>query len=376
MDNNIFYQELLKKHGGKRAAARAINIPESTFRYNLKKEEEAKALNKLGLKIIDAESAVMDGLDVKGTSRYYKLDDGGIWIKTDKEKEAMAARFEEIGRSFLSDIKPKPEVKKSKEHTHDDLMTAYVLSDFHLGMYSNYDKDKWDTKHAEYVLYKWVDTSIQNSLPSHTAVFIQLGDFYHANDTKGITPASGHILDIDTSWEDVIEIGMAALEYAIERMLEKHERVHVIVAEANHDIDAAKWMQRWFDRFYQDNPRLTVDCTKGGYYAYKFGDVALYAHHGHGRGINDVSKTLTAMYPEIYGQTKRRYAHIGHFHHAKRRPMGDDGLMDVEIHSTLAAKDQYAVTKGYLSSRSAKNITYHKEHGKIGESIITPSMLL
>jgi len=375
--DGIDYIAAYKEHGTQNKAAEALGITRKKFRYWHDKQKEAQAFNALGLKMIDAEGAVMDGLDVKGTSRYYKLDDGGIWVKTDKEKQEQLDRFKSIAEAVVDDINPIKPVKRQSTHTKNDLLSCYVLSDYHLGMFSDHDLDgKWNTDMATETLYRWVDYAVENTIDSHTGVFLQLGDFFHANDTKGVTPASGHVLDIDVSWDDVIRIGTQALEYALTRMLERHDHVHFINAEANHDPDAAKWIQVFFERLFRDNPRLSVDCTSGGFYAYQWGDTALYAHHGHARGINDVSKTLTAMYPQIYGNTKHRYAHIGHFHHAKTRPMGDDGLMEVKIHKTLAAKDQYAVTHGYMSQRGAVTEFYHKEHGFVGSLNVTPSMLI
>lgn len=371
--DSLDYIAEVEKHGGFKPAARANNIPETTFRDRYKKQKQLSAFNKLGLKIKDTEQVLHPDLALTGISQMVRTEDGIMWVKTNKEQQSQIDRFERIGSAILEQIKPRSPVKCKVKHESDEMLSCYILSDFHLGMFG-YDGD-WDTKIARDTLYKWVDHVVKHSLDSHTGLFLQLGDFFHANSSKPATPASGHMLDVDTHWEDVIEIGTEVLEYALERMLEKHEHVHFINAEANHDPDAAKWVQRWFERLYRDNPRLSVDCTKGGYYAYQWGDTSIFAHHGHAKGLTDVSKVLTAMYPEIFGATKHRYAHLGHFHHAKRRPMGDDGLMDVQIHTTLAAKDQYAVTRGYVSSRGARTEFYHKRHGHIGGFTVPPSLL-
>lgn len=367
----------LEKYGTQECAAEALGISRRTFARRLKFQEHARSFNKLGLKIKSTEEVIHPDLELSGASQMFKTEDGLIWVKTNRKKQAQIDRFKSIGNSFLADIKPRPPVTRKSKHCVNDLLSCYVLSDFHLGMFSNYDASgPWNTEIARKTLYRWIDHAVNNSLDSHTGFFLQLGDFFHANDTKGVTPASGHVLDTDMCWEDVISIGMEALEYALERMLQKHEHVHFINAEANHDPDAAKWVQRWFERLYRDNPRISVDCTKGGFYAYQWGNTAIFAHHGHARSLNDVSKTLTAMYPKIYGDTIHRYAHLGHFHHAKSKPVGDDGLMEVQIHKTLAAKDQYAATRGYVAARGARTEFYHKEHGHCGGFNVTPSMLI
>lgn len=377
MEKEIDYiEELIKADGVKRRAALKIGIPEATFRYRLKKQQHVRAFNDLGLKISDSSQILHPDLALSGISQMVKTPDGPMWVKSNKEQQAQINQFDRIGESVLKDIKPRPKVKRVSKTIAGDIMSVYALSDYHLGMFTDHDKDgEWNTEIARSTLYRWLDHAIDNSIDSHTGVFLQLGDFFHANDQKGTTPRSGHVLDIDTSWDDVIDIATEAFEYAIDRMLKKHEHVHFMNCEANHDPDAAKWIQRWFERLYRENPRVTVDCTKGGFYAYQWGKTGLFAHHGHSRNITQVSKVLTGMYPKIFGDTVHRYAHIGHFHHAKRYPVGDDGLMDCQIHQTLAAKDQYAVDGGWLSARGAKTMFYHKEYGYMGEFNVTPSML-
>lgn len=376
--DGVDYIALLEKHKTQESAAKAAGISRRTFVRKLKKQKNMRDINKLGLSMTEAENLADNNQIVKGVSSLVDKD-GNVklrWLKTDTEKQAMVDNFERIGNAILQEIKPRPTIAPPKVKCYKQMLSCYVLADFHLGMYSNFDKELWNTEIARQTLYRWVDRAVESSIPSDTGLFIQLGDFFHANDSKGVTPASGHILDIDTSWDDVIDIGMEAMEYAIEKMLMKHNKLHVIIAEANHDKDAAKWMQRWFNRLYQNNERVTIDCTKGGYYGFKFGNTSIYAHHGHSRNLNDISRVLTGMYHEMFGQTQHRYAHLGHFHHVKRKPIGDDGLMDCQVHSTLAAKDQYAVTNAYLSQRGSKTIFYHKEYGYAGENNITPAMLM
>jgi len=49
--------------------------------------------------------------------------------------------------------------------------------------------------------------------------------------------------------------------------------------------------------------------------------------------------------------------------------------MLIERHATLAAPDAYAAGGGYLSKRSAKIITYHKNFGEVGRLTLRPEMV-
>lgn len=292
------------------------------------------------------------------------------WIKTDADHDAKINQLYQLAESLKEEI-PKAEPIKPPTSTNNQLLACHVLSDFHLGMFALLED--WNTKKASQALINYFDRVIENSPNAHTGLFLQLGDFFHANDHKGTTPFSGHVLDIDTAWDDCFKVGIMAMRYGIARMLEKHEHVHVIIAEANHDIDAGIAARLLFDMYYSDEPRVTVDMNKSGYYAYQWGDTGLWAHHGHKRKLADVSKVFASMYPEIFGSTKHRYGHIGHFHHTAAQ---EDALMQVQIHPTLAAKDAYAVKGGWISQRRSKSILYHKQHGEVGTFSITPEMLI
>jgi hypothetical protein len=49
--------------------------------------------------------------------------------------------------------------------------------------------------------------------------------------------------------------------------------------------------------------------------------------------------------------------------------------MQIEQHRTLAPKDAYASSGGWMSGRDAKVITYHKERGEVSRLTISPEMV-
>jgi hypothetical protein len=123
---------------------------------------------------------------------------------------------------------------------------------------------------------------------------------------------------------------------------------------------------------YENEPRISVDNSPSLYYAYEWGKTAVFAHHGHKRGVNNVDATLAGMFREMYGRSKYAYAHIGHLHSDEGRK---SGLMYVERHETLAAPDAYAAGGGWLSGRSAKVITYSKLYGEVSRLTLRPEMV-
>ncbi|MET3359778.1 MULTISPECIES: hypothetical protein [Bradyrhizobium] len=86
------------------------------------------------------------------------------------------------------------------------------------------------------------------------------------------------------------------------------------MADANHDPAFEIWLREMFPAFYEDEPRLTIDRSASTYCAYQWGATALFYHRGLKRTIDDVESVFAADLPEIFGNTKYRYRHVGHRH--------------------------------------------------------------
>jgi hypothetical protein len=155
-------------------------------------------------------------------------------------------------------------------------------------------------------------------------------------------------------------------------LLTKHKKVHLIMADANHDPTSQVWIREFFSVMYELDPRITVDTSPSPYNAYEFGKVALFTHHGHKRKPGNVSEVFVAQFRELYGRTKYAYAHMGHMHHLDIK---ENNLMVVKQHRTLAAPDAYSSRAGYIAGRDASVILYHRNFGYLGEVTVTYDMV-
>lgn len=322
------------------------------------------------------EYGIKDDQRLTGVSKYssWKDEHGQTqaqWVKTDVKQEALEERLREFAEGLASEIKPLPLVRPPP-YVDNDLLNLYVITDAHIGMRG----EGWDLKIAEKVIKGWIEYMIKRTPDSHTGVLCFQGDTSHWDGHEAVTPMSGHVLDADCDSKSMAELVAHLIKYSINRMLTKHKHVHVMYVEGNHDLVTPKIGSVWLDLLYENEPRVTIDQCNSGYFAYEWGDVSLFSHHGHKRNLNDISKVFAGMYRDLFGRTKYSYGHIGHYHHAKRKPLGDDGLMDVQIHPTLSGKDDYAIQGGWLSQRGAKAIMYHKKYGYVDEAMCRPEMFL
>lgn len=315
------------------------------------------------------------GQSIKGISALVDPDGREIikWIKTSADAQAQRAAFEAAVAAF-ADALPRAEPVAAPQGTAGDLLNLYAVTDAHFGMLSWREEtgSDYDLPIAEKLLLDWFAAAIELAPPAETAIFAQIGDLLHYDGFESKTPTSGHILDADSRLPKVIRVVIRTLRRVIAMLLEKHAKVHIIMADANHDPASEAWLREMFAAFYDEEPRVTVDSSASTYYGYRHGDVSLFVHHGHRRKVGNVDSVFAGKFREMYGQTKFSYAHLGHLHSDELK---STNLMKVERHETLAAPDAYAANGGWLAGRSAKVITYSKKHGEVARLTLTPGMV-
>lgn len=312
---------------------------------------------------------------VKGTSTLYKDGKPSLqWVKTDKKSEDQYKVMSTLVDALKEDIKPCKKTKRISEKSNDKLLNVYTITDYHYGMLAWGEETgaDWDLNKAENTLIQWFKASIDQSPDSETAILANIGDFLHWDGMESKTPTHGHILDADTRFQKLVRSVIKSLKTVTNFLLEKHDKVHIIHATGNHDLASSVWLRELFSLYYSEEPRVTVDTSPDVYYAYEFGLTSLFWHHGHKRGVGNISPVFTAKFREMFGRTKFSYAHLGHRHSVDVK---ENGLMIVEQHQTLAAPDAHASEGGWISLRSAQSITYHKDYGEVSRVRITPEML-
>jgi hypothetical protein len=245
-----------------------------------------------------------------------------------------------------------------------DLLAVYPMGDPHFGLYSYAEEsgDNFDLVIAERITCEAIDRLVSSAPKAATAMLLNLGDAFHADDSSNQTPQSGHALDVDTRFAKVAQVGLRALTHCVRRLLEKHEKVIVWNMVGNHDPHSALWLSLCMDAFFSNEPRVTVDLSPSLFKFYRFGKVLIGAHHGHGAKTNDLPLLMAADRPLDWGATEFRHWLCGHIHHwtAKEHP----GVV-VETFRTLAGKDAWHAGKGYRSRRDMNCIIYHTDFGEI-----------
>ncbi|MFU0504096.1 oxidoreductase [Pseudaminobacter sp. NGMCC 1.201702] len=316
-----------------------------------------------------------EGLAVKGKTTLIDAEGRIITQHIMERHDAAAQRAAfEATLEAMKETLPRIQPVAAPVSVQDDLLNFYGVTDNHFGMLSWREEtgSDYDLRIAEQLFLDWFAAAIAQSPQAHTAVLGQIGDVMHHDSMESVTPAHRHVLDADSRLQKVIRVVIRCLRQVVDMLLQKHKHVHVVMASGNHDPASSAWLREMFAAIYENEPRVSVDNSPSLYYAYEWGDTALFMHHGHKRNIGNVDVTFAGMFRELFGRTKYAYGHVGHLHSDEGRK---SGLMYIERHETLAAPDAYAAGGGWLSGRSAKVITYSKKYGEVGRHTLRPEMV-
>lgn len=324
----------------------------------------------------DMTRTVPEGYSVRGVSTYYDAEGKprGQWVKSradDVAREAaMRAAYEAMAEE-LPRVAPTP----APAETESALCNLYTLTDCHVGMlaWGQETGDDWDLKIAEETLTRCFERSVEASPPARVAVVNQLGDWNHWDGLAPVTPTSGHMLDADGRFSKMVATSIRILRRIVDYALARHDEVHLIVAEGNHDLASSVWLRLMFTALYENEPRIKVNDSELPYYVFQHGKTMLAFHHGHMAKNGSLPLLFASQYPDAWGATRKRYAHTGHRHHVEIK---EHSGMTVCQHSTLAARDAYAARGGWFSERQITAYTYHSEWGQVGSNTIVPEMVV
>lgn len=367
--------EAIEKHGSTRKAAVSLGMNVSGVSQSMRSLQKRAARMGYSPKH-DMTHPVPDGYMVKGVSTYYDKDGkaAGQWVKSSADQKrqaelmqaAIAAMSEEIVR-----VKPAP----APAHVSKHLCNLFTLTDSHVGMrawHRENGEGDWDLGIAESVLVGCFEHMV-NSAPTADVAFVnQLGDFLHSDGLSPVTPTSHHVLDQDGRFGKVVSVAIRIIRRIVSLALAKHSRVVLLLAEGNHDMASSVWLRAMFAALYENEPRVEVISSEMPYYAYKHGKTMLAFHHGHMKRNDDLPLLFAAQFARMWGETTKRYCHVGHRHHVEEK---DHSGMRVIQHATLAARDAYASRGGWISERQAEAMTFHTEFGIVSRIVSTPEML-
>lgn len=308
---------------------------------------------------------VPEGQVVKGVSAFVDANGREIakWVKT-KTADVDPVAFAASLREAMLDVRGAAVLADPPAAQDEDLLTVYVIPDLHLGMlaWAFECGESYDLRIAADMARRELGRLLAMAPPSRHAVILFLGDYFHMNDRRNVTPRSGHTLDADGRWRKVYDIGARLAVGLSKAVAERHERVEVAFLPGNHDEDAAKTLAVALDLYFEDHERITVAGAPGDHWFHRFGKCLLGATHGHTMKPQQMAMMLATDRARDWGETEHRHMFFGHIHHETAKECGP---VRVESFSSPAGKDAHAAAGGYRSSRALNAVTFHAEDGEV-----------
>jgi hypothetical protein len=180
---------------------------------------------------------------VKGHSTLYDKDGKPQlqWVKTSLDNDKYQALMLEAIEALKEDI-PRVSMIKPPPLGKNELLNCYVVTDYNLGMLSWGEETgaDWDLQIAEELIIKWFAQAIQQSPDANTAVFAQLSDFLHFDGMDAVTPASKHLLDVDTRFSKLVRSAIRVIRTCIDMLLETIAEPDLIVKGWTDELIALK----------------------------------------------------------------------------------------------------------------------------------------
>jgi len=245
-----------------------------------------------------------------------------------------------------------------------DLLTLIPMGDLYFGLltWAKEVGEDFDLRIAESLTFGAVDRLCALTPASETAMLLNLGDFYHADNSTNRTPNGGNSLDVDGRFQLIAQVGLRAMVRCVRRLLEKHAKVIVRNNRGNHDPHQAFMLSLALDSLFDNEPRVEIEMTPASFYYFRFGKTLIGSTHGDGAKLADLPLIMASDVPNDWAAATWRVWHCGHFHHDQLK---DHPGCTVETHRTLATNDAWHKHQGYRSGRDMKAIIYSREHGEI-----------
>lgn len=351
-------------------------------KFNVKRDpanisRKLKKLREKGIIPLKAGVSVEPGTTLTGISRYHKLVDGGVWVKSDVEKSKQIENIQRGIKEFYENYTSQHTLIKPPKSTVDNMLTYYPLPDMHWGLLTHGEElqhgEDFDLEIQETWVLGAMKHLVDTAIPTKYCVISELGDVLHSMDDKKQTK-SGNNLDVAGRTHKIVKVMFSAFTKLVEIALEKHEIVEVYSVAGNHSDMASLYLKAHLAAWYRNEPRVIIHESEKAQQYKHFGKCLLGFTHGHELKPNQAGEVMVADNMELISETKYRYFHFGHFHQDQKDK--SYSLCEVEIHSNNVPRDKWADSMGFRGKLGeAKSITYHKDQGELSRNRFNINMM-
>lgn len=361
------------------------NTLEVDFRGNklIKTLDELLEASKVDLTVWKVDRHVANKWDVS-----MKMKDGSIEVSQNFQVKAWLSRIRSVEEqiafdNFLKSVKDSsPDLsylKKSKSKQGTKYMLEVSIPDLHIGKLAHEDEvgENYDTKIA---IARY--NGAVNDLLAHVAhyqndieeiVFPIGNDLLQIDKMEGTTTA-GTKVDTDSRWQAMFLKAQGLMISTINK-LAAIAPVKILMVHGNHDNQTIFYLGQLLKAYYKiedDKENGHIKINNGGKQRkyHKYGTNLIGFTHGNEEKHQDLGLIMATDQPALWGETRFRQFHLGHFHSrrtTKYVDVNEHQGFQIRILPSLSSSDKWHDTKGYMSIKSAVAFLYDKETGLVAE---------
>lgn len=286
----------------------------------------------------------------------------------------VSTSLDQAIESFINRLNtPAPYVKYIPHIKPKKYLLEISLYDHHFGKlaWEPETNNTYDLKIAKELYVNAVsDLLRKTSAYQLDEILLVIGqDFLNINNEAGTTER-GTEQDCDSRLGKIIDVATNSLHDAIKEMLE-YSRVKILWVPGNHDRLTSYTICKILEAYYKNDERIVFDVGWNTRKYVEFGKVLIGYTHGHDEKKGSLPLIMAGEVPELWGRTKYREIHTGHFHTRKQTNYNSNDTIHgipVKVLGSLTATDAWHYRKGFVNNiRHAECFLWDSENGLEGE---------
>ena len=319
----------------------------------------------------NTDKPIMEGQIIAGVSTCTDAE-GNIkqqWIKTAKEKEEIAKALKLAAKAIIEPVRGlAPSVPAPTSRLNKELLAVYPIAEPHMGMYAWGEEsgNDYDVDIAETLLVNSMRELVDSAPNTEDCLIANLADYFHTDTAENKTRQSGNVLDVDTRWGKIFQVGVRAKREVINLALKKHKRVVVRSGRGNHDDESIFCLMMMMKAYFENEPRVTIELPINPFSYHVYGRNLIGLHHGNIKS-DKLPLVMATDKPEEWGASLYRLFLTGHIHH---KTVKEHPGCTVESFRSIAAKDSWHNGAGYRARRSMECIILDADGGEYGRNVV------
>jgi hypothetical protein len=263
----------------------------------------------------------------------------------------------------------KPAHKQGKKY-----LLEVSIPDLHIGKLAWEDEsgENYDTNIAIQRYNETVDELLSRIVPYQDQIeeiIIPVGNDLINIDNMSNKTTAGTDQRVDSRWQQMFN---KAKEVVIKNInkLAAIAPVKAIMVSGNHDYQTVYYLGCVLEAYYANSQNVFIDNSAEQRKYHEYGINMIGFTHGNEEKQAELINIMSTQMPEMWGRTRYREMHLGHFHSRKTVKYLDvqeyqGGI--VRVLPSLSGTDDWHNRKGYMSVKSGVCFLYDKHTGLVAE---------